>query len=44
MTEFLPPLIALACPLGMVSMMALPALGRWFRRRSPSEDRTPSAA
>ena len=38
MTAFLPLLIALACPLGMVSMMALPALGRLFGRRSPSPD------
>ena len=38
MTELFPLLIVLACPLGMVSMMALPALGRRFRRHSPSPD------
>ncbi len=38
MTEFLPLLIVLACPLGMASMMILPAVGRLFGRRSPSTD------
>jgi hypothetical protein len=33
MTEYLPLLFLLACPIGMASMMFLPALGRLFTRR-----------
>lgn len=36
MTEILPLLLVLACPIGMASMMFLPALGRRFARRSPT--------
>lgn len=36
MIELFPVLIALACPLGMVVMMALPMLRRVFRRRVSS--------
>ena len=36
MTQLLPLLFVLACPIGMVSMMVLPALGRLFRGRSPN--------
>lgn len=36
MFELFPVLIALACPLGMVTMMFLPALGRRFARRTQS--------
>jgi hypothetical protein len=32
MFEYLPLLFALACPLGMLAMMAAPALVRRFRR------------
>jgi hypothetical protein len=38
MTEFLPLLIVLACPVGMASMMLLPVLGRRLGRRSPTTD------
>jgi hypothetical protein len=34
MTELLPVLIALLCPLGMATMMAAAALGRRFGRRA----------
>jgi hypothetical protein len=34
MHELIPILIALACPLGMVAMMALPMLKRVFGRRA----------
>jgi hypothetical protein len=40
MFELFPVLIALACPLGMVAMMALPALGRRFARRTESAKST----
>ena len=36
MLKLIPILIALACPLSMVTMMALPALGRAFGRRANS--------
>lgn len=38
MTEILPFLLLLACPIGMASMMFLPALGRRLTRRTPITD------
>ena len=38
MTDFLPLLLVLACPLGMASMMFLPSMARRLGRRSPSTD------
>ena len=39
MSQFLPFLLLLACPIGMASMMFLPALGRRFTRQ---HDETPA--
>jgi hypothetical protein len=36
MSEILPLLLVLACPIGMASMMFLPALARRLGRRTPS--------
>lgn len=38
MTEILPSLLLLACPIGMASMMFLPALGRRLRRSTAGTD------
>ncbi len=41
MPELLPLLFALACPLGMLAMMAGPALARRFARRTQPSTTTP---
>ncbi len=38
MSQLLPLTIALAWLLGMVAMMAAPAMMRWFRRRAATSD------
>lgn len=42
MTQIFTKLIMLACPLGMASMMLLPALGRRLTRRTTSTTSTTS--